>query len=196
MAPAGCSGRKASVSIQKDIFTLWMAPGTWCRSSIRKASCCTTSARGALGRENFSCRPDCRSTRVTAHARQSLDRRRFLQLQRKIDLSGFRATRFLAGRLEAEHAHFNGTIARRRRGERVVTALVGGGDEFPIANAGRDRRAGNWLVRRLDEAALGIQPSAGGQQRKEKKTMLRQNLQMPPPAPTAGDRQPLPVKIL
>src|ERR1017187_9559669 len=101
------------------------------------------------------------------------NRRRFLQLQRKIDLSGFRATRFLAGRLEAEHAHFNGTIARRRRGERVVTALVGGGDEFPIANAGRDRRAGNWLVRRLDEAALGIQPSAGGQQRKEKKTMLR-----------------------
>jgi hypothetical protein len=51
------------------------------------------------------------------------------------------------------------------RGERVVAVLVRGGDQLPAADGGRDGRAGNGLVRRLDEAALGIQPSAGGEER-------------------------------
>ena len=131
-----------------------------------------------------------------AHSSHALHHRRFLQLQRKVDLRGFRAIRFLAGRLEAEHAHFDGAIARRRAGERVVTALVRGSDEFPIADSGRDRRARNGLVRRLDEAALGIQPSAGGEKCKEKKTMVPQNFQVPQQATTPGGRQPLPVKTL
>jgi len=131
-----------------------------------------------------------------AYASHALQRRRFLQLQRKIDLRAIRAIRFLGERLEAEHPHFDGTIAGRRRGEQVMAALVGGGNEFPVADGGGDSRAGNGLVRRLDEAALGIQPSAGGEKRKEKKTRRTQSYQVLQEGTTTGDRQPLPVKRL
>jgi hypothetical protein len=77
-----------------------------------------------------------------------------------------------------------------------MTALVRGGDELPITDGGSDGRSGDGLVRRLDGAALGIQPFAGGEKCKEKKTMVRQNFQVPQQARTTGIRQPLPVKTL
>ena len=105
-----------------------------------------------------------------AHASHALGHRRFLQLQRKIDLRGRprNSISCVAGskpnmRTSMEHSPAGA------RGERVMAVLVRSGDEFLAANGGRDGRAGNRLVRRLDDTALGIQPSAGGKERKEKK---------------------------
>jgi hypothetical protein len=110
-----------------------------------------------------------------AHASHALGHGGFLQLQRKIDLGGFRAIQFLSGRFKPEHTHFDRAVARGLRRECIAPALIGGRDDFPIANGGRDSCARYGLIRRLYEATLGIQAGTGGEKRKEKKTMKWQN---------------------